>query len=58
MREEAIARVSYEPQELLELAERYRRLAKLSESEGQRRALIAGAERYELEARNRAAVRP
>lgn len=58
LRDEAMAQVAYSSHELHELAERHRRLAKLSDSEGQRRALIAGAERYELEAQNRAAVRP
>ena len=58
LRDEAMARVDYRPDELHELAERHRRLAKLSDSEGQRRALIVAAERYELEAQNRAAVRP
>ena len=52
LRDEAIARVNYSPNELHELAERHRRLAKLSDSEGQRRALIVAAERYELEAQN------
>jgi hypothetical protein len=56
MSDEAIARTTYRPGELEELAERYRRLAKLSDSDGQRRAFVSAAARYTREAATRAAV--
>jgi len=54
--EEGLARASFTAEELTELAQRQRALAQVTDSSGQRRALIALAERYELAARERAAV--
>jgi len=55
--EDNLREESFSAQELNELAERQRSLAHVTDSAGQRRALLDLAEHYERAARERSAVR-
>lgn len=55
--ERELAHASFSADELTMLAERQRAVAQVTDSPGQRRALVDVADRFEQAARDRAAVR-
>lgn len=56
--DESLASGTFSPEELNELARRYRTLAETAESRGQRRAALTAAGRFEQAARGRVAANP
>lgn len=55
--DENLARADFSFEELIDLAERQRALAQVTDSPGHRRGLLDVAERYERAARRRSAAR-
>ncbi len=55
--DENLERGSFTPEELTQLARRYRTLAETAESRGQRQAALSAADRFERAARDRIAAR-
>lgn len=55
--ERELAQASFSADELTMLAERQRAVAQVTDSPGQRRALVVVADRFEQAARNQVAVR-